>query len=139
MNPRITATIALLFSCTILAGQDTPQIKRVPIKSTSAASGKEMFVQYCASCHGTDGKGAGPATAALKTSPGNLTTLTARNKGEFPGLRVAQMIQGEETTVAHGSRDMPTWGQVFHEREPLAMVKLRVNNLTDYIKSLQPK
>ena len=139
MNPRFTGVVALLFSCAVLVGQNTPQIKKIPIKGTSAASGQEMYVQYCASCHGKEGKGDGPAAAALKTPPGNITTLTTRNKGTFPALRVAQMIQGEETAAAHGSRDMPTWGQVFHQTEQTSMVKLRVANLTDYIKSIQAK
>ncbi len=139
MNPRITAFIALLFSCATLAGQSTTQIKKIPIKQTSAASGKEMFLEYCASCHGKEGKGDGPAAVALKTPPSNLATLAARNNGSFPELRVAMSIQGDGTNLAHGSPEMPIWGQVFLTHESNTTVKLRIANLTDYIKSLQAK
>lgn len=53
-------------------------IKHVSVKPTSAASGQEMFTSYCAVCHGTDGKGSGPAASALKVSPSDLTTLAKR-------------------------------------------------------------
>jgi mono/diheme cytochrome c family protein len=139
MHSRYTAILVLLLSCGVVAGQDTPQIKKTTVKATSAASGKEMYVQYCASCHGKEGKGDGPAAGALKTPPANLSTLTERNNGSFPALKVSQMIQGDEAQIAHGSRDMPIWGQVFHQSENYSTVKLRVANLTDYIKSLQAK
>jgi len=139
MKTRITLMIALLSSCAILAGQNTPQIKTVPIKETSPASGKQMFLEYCASCHGKEGKGDGPAAVALKTPPSNLSTLAARNKGTFPALRVSQAIEGDGATVAHGSREMPVWGQVFYTNETKSTVKLRVVNLTDYVKTLQAK
>jgi mono/diheme cytochrome c family protein len=34
-------------------------------RALHAAKGKEKFVQICASCHGPEGKGDGPAAAAL--------------------------------------------------------------------------
>ncbi|MEO8372752.1 MAG: c-type cytochrome [Candidatus Solibacter sp.] len=136
---RHTALAVLFISCGILAGQSKTEIKKIPIKQTSPASGKEMFVEYCASCHGKEGKGDGPAAVALKTPPSNLATLAARNKGTFPALGVAQAIQGDGSNFAHGSRDMPIWGQVFHTHETNSTVKLRIANLTDYIQSLQTK
>jgi len=33
--------------------------------TSARASGKTLFQQYCASCHGDDGKGAGPAAVAF--------------------------------------------------------------------------
>lgn len=54
-------------------------IKHVPVKQTNASSGHEMFNSYCAVCHGTDGKGAGPASSALKVPPTDLTQLSAKN------------------------------------------------------------
>jgi mono/diheme cytochrome c family protein len=139
MQLRNTAFVALLIGCGIVAGQSTPQIKTIPIKETSASSGKQMYMEYCASCHGTEGKGDGPAAAALKAPPSSLATLSARNNGSFPALKVSQMIEGDGSTFAHGSREMPVWGQVFHTNETKSMVKLRVANLTDYLKSIQAK
>ena len=139
MNPRSGPLVVLLFSCGLLAGQNAPQVKRTAVKETSPASGKEMYLQYCASCHGKDGKGDGPAASALKAPPMNLATLAARNNGTFPDVRVARIIEGADELTAHGSRDMPTWGQVFHQMEGSATMKLRVANLTNYLKSLQAK
>src|SRR3974390_1178903 len=66
----------------------TPEIKHVPAPYTDPTSGKEMYTQYCASCHGMDGKGDGPAAAALKIQPTNLTTLAAKSGGAGPAARI---------------------------------------------------
>lgn len=100
-----------------------------------------MFEAYCASCHGTSGKGDGPAVGALKSAPADLTVLSKKNGGKFPADRVTSILRGQATVTAHGNRDMPVWGPVFwhmsqgHEAE----VHQRVANLTRYIESLQAK
>jgi len=89
-----------VFTCTV-AAQDQTQaqpkkvIEHAAIKPTSPASGKEMYTSYCAVCHGTDGKGGGPAASALKTAPSDLTTLTKNNGGKFPLTHTAKVIAGE--------------------------------------------
>jgi mono/diheme cytochrome c family protein len=141
MSPRLIAIVLVLLGCGIASSQTSPQVKKSPVKETSPASGKEMYLQYCASCHGKDGKGNGPAAPALKVAPANLATLSARNNGAFPEIKVSRIIDGSDDLAAHGSRDMPTWGQVFHQMEGggAATEKLRVANLTAYLKSLQGK
>jgi mono/diheme cytochrome c family protein len=100
-----------------------------------------MYKSYCAVCHGTDGKGNGPAADALKVPPTDLTTLAAKNGGKYPALKVSAVISGEEALPAHGSKDMPIWGHLFrsisggHQSE----VQQRVTNLNQYIESLQKK
>ena len=47
-------------------------------------AGRDSFEFYCASCHGTTGKGDGPIASALKVSPSDLTSLARRNRGAFP-------------------------------------------------------
>jgi len=119
------------------------KIKMVPPSQTSGANGKEMFSSYCASCHGLDGKGNGPAATALKTAPSDLTRLAANHGGVFPVETVVRDIKGDGTAVsAHGTSDMPVWGTVFkslHSRNGDAMIAIRVNVLTEYVKSLQAK
>lgn len=116
-------------------------VKHVPITRTSAASGKEMYNNYCAVCHGTDGKGGGPAASALKTQPVDLTTLAQKNGGKYPSAHVASVIRGQATLPSHGSQDMPVWGPLFssisqgHEGQ----VQQRVANLVTYIETLQAK
>ena len=66
------------------AQEQKTEIKHATASPTSAASGKEMFKAYCASCHGEDAKGDGPAAAALKQPPADLTAL-AKATGASPG------------------------------------------------------
>ena len=117
-----------------------PKIQTVVPKDVSPTDGRGMFMEYCAACHGTDGKGAGPAAPALKKAPADLTQLSAHNNGKFPDVRVARYIEGIDTVQAHGSRDMPIWGDVFKSlNSNSAAPTMRVSNLTDYVKSLQAK
>ena len=123
--------------------QDQPKttIKHATVKPTSPASGKEMYTSYCAVCHGTDGKGGGPAASALKTPPADLTLLSRNSGGKFPAPKVSSILYGTSDLPAHGSKEMPVWGPLFrsisggHESE----VQQRVANLTQYIESLQVK
>ena len=136
----VVALVALVVAFAIL-GADTPTaIKKVPVSRTAATSGKDMFGTYCAVCHGTDAKGGGPAVAALKVPPPDLTTMSKRNGGKFPELRVFNTINGDVNMAAHGSKDMPVWGDLFRsmEKDP-ATQQMRVSNLTKYIQSLQTK
>ena len=131
-------TIAfVLFACMAYA---QPTVKKVPVAPTSAASGQEMFKEYCAACHGLDGRGTGPAAAAMKKAPANLTELTAHNSGKFPELKVFNTIKGDGDVGAHGSKDMPVWGALFPSvSRSEGEVQLRISNLTDYVKSIQAK
>lgn len=133
-------SVLLLLPCGLSVAQK-PTVLNVPAPHTSANSGKQMFEAYCATCHGKDGKGDGPVAAALKAPPADLTVLARRNNGKFPSIQVAKAITGEAGVSAHGSKEMPIWGPVFmsmsHQHE--SEVRLRVANLTAYIKSLQQK
>jgi len=121
--------------------QTPPTVKHVPITHTPSNSGKAMFNSYCAVCHGTDGKGNGPAASAMKTPPIDLTLLAQKNGGKYPAAHVASVIKGQATTPSHGSQDMPIWGPLFssisqgHESQ----VQQRISNLVNYIESLQAK
>jgi mono/diheme cytochrome c family protein len=101
--------------------------------------GRLLFRAYCASCHGTDAKGNGPAAPSLKTAPADLTRISQRNGGSFPLLKVQRTISGENAgTAAHGSREMPVWGPIFGQiawDQDLGQV--RIYNLAKYLESLQ--
>jgi mono/diheme cytochrome c family protein len=113
--------------------------KNVKAGATSELSGAGMYHNYCASCHGVDGKGGGPAAPALKKAPPDLTQISARNKGQFPDFRIAHIIDGYEITAFHGSREMPIWGDYFSANVTRddALIKLREHNLVEYIRSMQ--
>ncbi len=139
---RVIQVLIVVAAFALASGaQEEPKktINTVPMKPTSPASGKGMFTNYCAACHGAEGKGNGPAAEALKTPPSDLTALSKNNGGKYPAFKVASAIRGESAVGAHGSKEMPVWGDLFraisggHQTE----VDQRVANLVSYVKSLQ--
>jgi uncharacterized lipoprotein YajG len=103
-----------------------------PLPMTSAASGEEMYSVYCSSCHGRDARG---------VSAPDLTKLAKRNSGQFPTLSVKETIRGDARIDAHGPKDMPAWGFAFRYLGSGSRLEIdvRINNLTEYIKTLQEK
>lgn len=105
-------------------------------------SGKLEYQQYCATCHGADGKGNGPMAELWKQPPADLTQLSKKNKGQFPFWRVYRTIDGREEVTAHGPRAMPIWGAHFLMQEggmPLDehLVLGRILALVYYLESIQ--
>jgi mono/diheme cytochrome c family protein len=139
------AAIVIMASAFALAqntsSETVPAVRHVPITDVPSNSGKQMFNSYCAVCHGTDAKGSGPAAAALKSVPADLTQLAQKNGGKYPSAHVASVIRGQATMPSHGSQDMPIWGPLFssisqgHEGQ----VQQRTANLVEYIETLQAK
>lgn len=133
----VVGTASILAGCAVFTNSDV---------------GKEEYQSNCAACHGTSGKGDGPQADMLATRPADLTMLAKKNGGEFPESRVFEMIDGRLAVAAHGSREMPVWGdefqleetrvpqddasaQAFSERE--ARVNARIKALVDFLKGLQ--
>jgi mono/diheme cytochrome c family protein len=114
------------------------KVKKVPMKRTAASNGKQMFDSYCATCHGKDAKGGGPAASALTKKPADLTHISTRNGGTFPDVKVKRYIEGLDEVPAQGSRDMPMWGELFRSMDRQT-AEIRVQALNDYLKSLQEK
>ena len=137
----LAVLLALAVAQQAAPAQSGTVLKHVPITHVSPTSGKDMFDNYCAVCHGKDGKGGGPAASALKTAPTDLAGLAKSAGGKYPASHVAAVIRGQATTAAHGSQDMPVWGPLFstisqgHE----AQVQQRITNLVDYVGTLQAK
>lgn len=145
----VCMTIVAAMSLTVIraaqvqaAQSGKTEIQRMPTPNVSPASGKEMYMAYCASCHGANGTGNGPAATALKVPPANLTLLASKNGGKFPDAKVQQTIKGDpDMPAAHGSQQMPVWGPTFWQlsQHNEAQAQLRIRNLANYIASLQQK
>jgi mono/diheme cytochrome c family protein len=139
--------LSLLFLAFLCVAQQKEvqkvEIKKVPITHVDPTSGEQMYVSYCAACHGRDGKGYGPAAPALKTPLPDLTTMAKRNHGEYPALQVMQTIRGDVASPVHGDKDMPVWGPAFRslhfDGDPSIDVQRRISSLNGYIESLQQK
>jgi len=143
-----SAFLGLLIVCGALAvlqpslsqEQAKTPAKKAPAEQTSAVSGPELFHSYCASCHGQNGKGNGPAVQALKTAPPDLTRLSKKNGGQFPAEHVMNVLSNESEYPVHGSKDMPIWGPIFRKLgADQSLGRLRAHNVTDYLKSIQEK
>lgn len=87
------------------------------------AKGKSAFMINCASCHGTEGKGDGPAAAALNPKPRNFTEAYWRYGGG-----VARVVR----TITEGS---PGTGMASFIALP---IEDRIA-LAHYVRSLGPK
>jgi mono/diheme cytochrome c family protein len=133
---------ALLLGVALSAAAQSPKpIKQDQFPPDFVPSGKQMFNQYCAACHGMTAKGNGPARAALKIPAADLTTLSKRHGGEFPYDLVSNVLRFGPGLTAHGSSDMPTWGPIFQYMDNYnqAAVQKRIKNLSDYLVTLQEK
>jgi mono/diheme cytochrome c family protein len=113
-----------------------------PVKYVDPSSGKDMYVAYCASCHGAEGMGDGPAATALKTPPPDLTMLARKNHGTYPATNVYEVIvsSGAALIPAHGSAQMPVWGPLFASMSTGSRengIAMRAGNINDYIKGIQ--
>ena len=120
--------------------------------------GKSEFQSSCASCHGTDAKGKGPVSDQLKIPPPDLTVLAKNNNGVFPTNAVYETINGLKSIPAHGTREMPIWGERFNpiinlphyvdpsywkmagpEKDPEVVVRKRILAVVDYLSRVQQK
>jgi mono/diheme cytochrome c family protein len=104
--------------------------------------GAQTFHQYCAACHGVSGTGDGPTAESLKTRPADLTGIAKRRGGNFPSREIAQFIDGRSATPAHGSREMPVWGERFAEdtRNPTtgeSIARGNIASLVEYLRWIQ--
>jgi hypothetical protein len=81
------------------------------------------------------------AARALEPPPADLTTIAKRNGGRFPREQVIAFVtNGARPISAHGSVEMPVWGPTFWSLDPSdSRVKIRIENLVDYIATLQTR
>jgi mono/diheme cytochrome c family protein len=140
MLARPLLTLLLLFPLVGLAqSQTTSGDPSRPARNP--VEGAKIFRYYCAACHGADGRGHGPASAALKNAVPDLTLISQRDGGKFRYQRVKEIIEGKQPgPLAHGNREMPIWGPIFHEVESdQDWGEVRLDAITKYIESIQQK
>jgi len=128
----LLVTSPVLFLCALYSG--------APAAETDA--GKQLYLQYCGSCHGADGKGNGPVAKQLKIKPTDLTQLRKKHKGVFPLDDVMATIDGRRIVKGHGERDMPVWGEVFltekeKKKYPELTSLLKAKIIAEYVATLQ--
>lgn len=141
------AACALVFAVTlaVMGAGCAPVASQAPDESPDsllASVGAGYFQEYCASCHGVEARGDGPAAAALSPRPADLTRIAARRQGQFPSADIAKFIDGRFEVAAHGSRAMPIWGREFLPSgiEPGSADEIgrgRILTLVEYLRTIQ--
>ena len=130
--------LALLVALIVSASAKTGD-QEAPIRPVDGAG---IFRNYCAACHGLDGRGNGPASKVMKREVPDLTRLSERNGDAFPAMhvRITIMFGADDLLPAHGSKEMPIWGSIFHEIEfDQDLGNVRLENVTRYLESIQRK
>jgi len=92
--------------------------------------GKNLYMRYCSSCHGTEGKGDGPAAVYLFPKPRDFTTGSYK----FQSTPVGSLPTDEDLlrTITKGmpSSAMPAWDRLSEGDR---------RDIVAYIKSLSPR
>ena len=105
---------------------------------------RRLYLRYCGACHGPAGKGDGIAGTVMRPKPADLTQIAKQNHGDFPFLRVVDIIDGRNTVRAHGDPNMPVWGEILEEQAGWDAARRieargRIMLITDYLRSIQEK
>lgn len=125
----MTASLALAGS----AGADEAA------KAAGDISGADQFQQYCALCHGADGRGIGAVTEKTNSPAADLTLIAKRNGGAFPFSTVADKILAGGGIAEHATSRMPAWGKIFAAESDPVRAKATIFEVTKYVESLQEK
>lgn len=118
-----------------------------PALAQQEMTGKLIFQDHCAVCHGESGAGDGLVAELFDKKPKNLTLLAKENNGDFPFDRVYQSIDGRLELRAHGFSRMPIWGDFFleealtdrghHPMDARTMAAGRILAVVYYLQTLQ--
>jgi mono/diheme cytochrome c family protein len=136
---RIVPLAALLLALCAVVTKGTAAQDQNQLPADYVPSGPQMYKQYCAACHGADAKGHGPARRALNLPAPDLTMLAKRHGGKFSFAYVIAVLRFAPGLPSHGSGAMPTWGPLFEYYYNQNSALRRIQNLCDYLASLQEK
>jgi mono/diheme cytochrome c family protein len=137
-NQAITFTSAMIFLFILALSCDSGPPKNS--RAAQAMRGKELFKEQCASCHGAEDMTATQAVLdTLETVPPDLVRINKRRGvKDFPVAEIARIIDGRNLVGAHGTREMPVWGQVYEEGGMVeGEIKGKKGELIAYLMSIQ--
>jgi mono/diheme cytochrome c family protein len=140
---RIGTTLGFL----VLAAWAGFSVARLRAQSGAPATGRErasvvgaaLYANYCAVCHGKEGKTPVAPASRQRAKPPDLQSLASRNKGVFPLARMETLLTGTSASpVVHGGIDMPVWGPILSQGggDP-NLGAARAHALARYLESLQ--
>ena len=111
---------------------------------TAAEMGKKSYMKHCATCHGPSGTGDGVAANTFNRKPVDLTLLAKNNGGKFPTMMVINIVKGDTSVPAHGTREMPVWGEIVGHPLKGDMygkdeAEAKILEIANYLQSIQKK
>jgi mono/diheme cytochrome c family protein len=124
----------------VSAPAQRPPVSPAPAPGVSGVAGSYAYRTYCASCHGTDGRGEGPLAESLRFHPPDLRLIAKKNGGEYPAEKVHRIVDGRKPLPGHGGPDMPVWGDAFRNPETGyddAKVREKIRSVVDFVRTLQ--
>ena len=105
-------------STLLLAGMD-------PSWAQNQSEGKKLYLTYCSSCHGDNGKGDGPAARSLPVKPANHTDGAVMN--QLTDKFLLEIVSKGGSAVGKSAM-MPGWGGQFKESQ--------VRDIVAYVRSM---
>ena len=114
-----------------------------PAGKDDVRAGQKYFMRYCASCHGVSGTGDGPVAKSLSKPPGNLRLLSDKFGSPLPAAKLADLIDGRDAVRAHGTAEMPVWGERLYstgegERGELGISEV-IGKIVAYLDTIQDR
>jgi cytochrome c553 len=120
-----------------------PRIVIVAAQPTTSIDGATLFEAYCASCHGSSGRGNGPAARAIPTPVPDLTRYSQAHEGDCLMSLLATLQTGHrsqtEPKVSDNDPDMPNWAPIFRSMSSNneGLMYLRLRNVAQHVAKLQ--
>jgi len=142
---RLRTASWLAFACAVLwtgpvLDASSSHGKNSAQAGSTVLAGQSTFRQFCAACHGADGRGRGAVAPFLLIEPADLTHIRARNNGVFPkeALESILLAASRGSAPAVMSTQMMVWGPIFKSMDadpPRA--QMRVEELLTFLESIQ--
>jgi mono/diheme cytochrome c family protein len=139
---RAQATVGLFVLLLSLVVVSHPAASDSAAWRENLADGKQEYEENCVSCHGADGRGKGDLGQKLFKKPTDLTTIAARNEGQFPFQRIFEIIAGDTPVAGHETMHMPEYADRMkgdNFKPGYHQAHVRILQLTHYLESLQAK
>lgn len=127
---RFFVFIAIAFLILIVSAIiETAELKSPRLSPKLLTIGKQLYTRQCAACHGTAGRGDGPAAYLLYPKPRDFVTANYRLVSTWERVPTDQDLFNTITRGMPGSA-MPSWGHLPEEQRW---------SLVYYVKSLAEK
>lgn len=92
---------------------------KAPTPAQGPTAGRDVFRARCAACHGAEGRGDGPAAAALNPRPTNFAD---------PSSRMAKADSAVVGVIKNGRRAMPAFARMLSPAQ--------IDSVAAYVKTL---